>query len=111
MVNNDDVAPGMLQSRVEFPVEAGECFEIRVGGFVSSPSFPRQGCIVLNVDFEEAPILLGDVNCDGDVNLLDVAPFVNLISNSGFSEKADINEDGIVNLLDVQPFVALLSGG
>ena len=58
-----------------------------------------------------ATTLLGDVNCDGVVNLLDVAPFVDLISSAGFSEKADINMDGAVNLLDVDPFVTLLSGG
>lgn len=55
--------------------------------------------------------LLGDVNCDGTVDLLDVGPFVDLITNSEFSDKADINLDGEVDLLDVEPFVALLSGG
>ena len=54
--------------------------------------------------------LLGDVNCDGFVNLLDVSPFVDLITSSGFSLKADINQDGAVNLLDVTPFVELLTG-
>ena len=53
---------------------------------------------------------LGDVNCDGEVNLLDVAPFVELLSTGGFSEKADINQDGALDLLDIEPFVALLSG-
>ena len=55
--------------------------------------------------------ILGDINCDGEVNLLDVAPFVALITEGGFNAKADINGDGMVNLLDVSPFVALLSGG
>ena len=55
-------------------------------------------------------ILLGDVNCDGFVNLLDIQPFVNLLSSGGFVEKADINQDGLVNLLDVQPFVDVLAG-
>ncbi len=55
--------------------------------------------------------LLGDVNCDGFVNLLDVSPFVDLITSGGFSLKADINQDGAVNLLDVAPFVDLLTGG
>ena len=55
--------------------------------------------------------LIGDVNLDGAVNLLDVAPFVNLISTGTFQKEADINEDDSVNLLDVQPFVNLLSGG
>ena len=53
--------------------------------------------------------LLGDVNCDGIVNLLDVGPFVDAITSSKFVPKADINDDGMVNLLDVAPFVALLS--
>ena len=55
-------------------------------------------------------VLLGDVNRDGFVNLLDVAPFVDLISAGGFQIEADINQDGLVNLLDVSPFVVLLSG-
>ena len=58
-----------------------------------------------------ASLLLGDVNCDGEVNLLDVAPFVEVLSSGDFSFNADINQDGVVDLLDVAPFVALLSGG
>jgi hypothetical protein len=53
--------------------------------------------------------LLGDVNLDGNVNLLDVAPFVALLSQGGYQPEADINQDGIVNLLDVAGFVELLS--
>ena len=56
-------------------------------------------------------VMLGDVNCDGVVDLLDVAPFVDAVSNSVLDVKADINEDGIDDLLDVAPFVALLTGG
>ena len=56
-------------------------------------------------------LLMGDINCDGAVNLLDVAPFVDLISNGLFSAKADFAGDGTVNLLDVGPFVDALSGG
>ena len=58
----------------------------------------------------KAKPLLGDVNCDGNVDLLDVAPFVDAVSNGNFSAKADINQDGAVDLLDVAGFVALLSG-
>ena len=56
-------------------------------------------------------ILLGDVNCDGELNLLDVAPFVELLISDLYSEKADVNSDGVLNLLDVEPFVLLLTGG
>ena len=55
-------------------------------------------------------ILLGDLNCDGQINLLDVQPFVMQLSVAIFSAKADINGDGFFNLLDVQPFVDLLAG-
>ena len=55
-------------------------------------------------------VLVGDVNCDGEVNLLDVTPFVDLLTSGGYSNKADINGDGAVDLLDVTPFVDLLTG-
>ncbi len=58
---------------------------------------------------EPLPVL-GDLNGDGAVDLLDVQPFVEALSGSNPNDGADINQDGIVNLLDVQPFVALLSG-
>ena len=54
---------------------------------------------------------LGDVNQDGVINLLDVDPFVDLLTSGDFQNEADINQDGVVNLLDVDPFVVLLSGG
>ena len=56
------------------------------------------------------PFLLGDVNQDGVVDLLDIAPFVAVLSSSGFQEEADINDDGVVDLLDVGPFVDILTG-
>ncbi|MEM9411713.1 MAG: hypothetical protein AAGA30_11405 [Planctomycetota bacterium] len=59
----------------------------------------------------EIMLLIGDVNLDGLVNLLDIEPFVTLLSNGGFQAEADINQDNVVDLLDVAPFVELLSGG
>ena len=56
------------------------------------------------------PIILGDTNCDGSINLFDVAPFVESLSSGEYSAKADMNLDQMVNLLDVAPFVDLLSG-
>ena len=53
--------------------------------------------------------ILGDINGDGDVNLLDVSPFVALITSSDFNPAGDFNMDGNVDLLDVAPFVELLT--
>ena len=54
--------------------------------------------------------LIGDINCDGNIDLLDVGPFINILAENTYSEKADINQDGSVNLLDVGPFIELLAG-
>ena len=56
----------------------------------------------------EAAFLLGDVNQDGVVNLLDVGPFIALISSGDYQAEADVNGDGVVNLLDVGPFIDVL---
>ena len=66
---------------------------------------------VLDAIAEDTDVLVGDVNCDGSIDLLDVAPFVALVTTGDFSEKADINADGNVDLLDVAPFVTLLTDG
>lgn len=60
---------------------------------------------------QSASFLLGDVDCNGVVNLQDVEPFVELVTSGEFLDKADINGDGVVNLLDVVPFVNILTGG
>ncbi len=44
-------------------------------------------------------------------SVFDVAPFIDLVSIGGFSLKGDFNGDGEVNLLDVASFVDALSGG
>lgn len=62
----------------------------------------------ITVLLQTGGVLLGDVNLDGVVNLLDVQPFVNLLTGSQFQAEADINQDGSVNLLDVALLVDLL---
>ncbi len=53
--------------------------------------------------------ILGDINCDGVVDLLDVQPFVQLLQGGEFSDKADFDMDGAVTLLDVPLFVNALT--
>ncbi|MEM9413308.1 MAG: hypothetical protein AAGA30_19525, partial [Planctomycetota bacterium] len=54
----------------------------------------QTGCAAsLTVGTANSP-LLGDVNQDGSVDLLDVSPFVDLLTNGGFQSEADINGDG-----------------
>ena len=109
VINNDD-AGGTALSEVTFAVTASTCYEIRVGGFAFTNGSPAEGNIMLNGTFAPDGILMGDVNCDGMVDLLDVGPFVDLIVSGQFSAKADFNNNGAVDLLDVGPFVELITG-
>jgi hypothetical protein len=56
-------------------------------------------------------IILGDVDGDGEVNGLDVDPFVDVLLSGLYQVEADMNEDQVVNGLDVDPFVAAVVGG
>ena len=58
----------------------------------------------------EINVFRGDVNRDGMIDLLDVQPFVDLLTSGEFQLEADINLDGVVDLLDVGPFIELLTG-
>ena len=66
------------------------------------------------------PFVLGDLNCDGEVDFFDIEPFVMAITDpAGYAAAypncsillADINQDGAVNFFDIEAFVELLVGG
>ena len=76
------------------------------GFLIHEPQLQEINLVVEAID----PILLGDINRDGSVNLLDVNPMIELISSGSFQVEGDINFDGQVNLLDVTGFVGLLGG-
>ena len=83
-------------------------FGASTGGSFLGPSQQT----ISNFQFKGAgSFLIGDINGDGNIDLLDVAPFVGLLTNGGFQDEADINQDGVVDLLDVAPFVDLLASG
>ena len=58
---------------------------------------------------DQNQFVLGDVNRDCQVNLLDVNPFVQLLLSDGFQIEADIDLDGDLTLLDVPGLIELLS--
>jgi len=73
---------------------------------------------VLAVDPQGCPGVLGDMNCDQEVNFGDINPFVLALTNpAGYAAAfpdcdimhGDINRDGLVNFADINPFVALLT--
>ena len=118
----------ILAMNGNMPLQQGQSISITTEIFGAQPGEPVEFLIIIhNEDFSEccdrvhqvvAPIgcesdsnfLKGDVNGDGETNLLDVAPFVEAVQTGTFILEADVNCDGEVNLLDVGPFVDLLTG-
>lgn len=81
-------------------------------GFYSLSSQP------LTVTIAEA--VVGDLNCDGEVDFGDINPFILALTSWGGYQQhypncdimlADINGDGFVTFADINPFVALFAGG
>ena len=74
--------------------------------------------IKVNTDYTElegqevsSDYLIGDVNQDGVVDVLDVVQLVNSVVNvetDGLPESADINQDGTINILDVVQLANLI---
>ncbi len=58
----------------------------------------------------ENPLLTGDVNGDGSVNITDVVAVINTIASGEFSTDADINKDQSVNISDVVAIINIIAG-
>ncbi len=52
------------------------------------------------IDFNESN-LVGDLNYDGEINIVDIITIINIILDEQFNSLADINEDEVINILDV----------
>ncbi len=60
-----------------------------------------------------APIILGDANHDGGVNVLDLSAIINIILHSpaNTNSAADCNQDGKINVLDLSCVINLILNG
>lgn len=104
-------ANGELITLIDADSIAGELSGLTVSGLPArfeAEVFVFENDLVMAVN--QTGVLLGDVNLDGVVDLLDVGPFVDLLSSGLYQAEADMNEDGIVDLLDIGLFVNALSG-
>ena len=52
--------------------------------------------------------LLGDINQDNEINVLDVVVLVNLILVGEYQSNADLNDDTETNILDIVLLVSLI---
>ena len=74
-------------------------------GYISyTQSFP----IILSVI--ENQVVLGDINSDSFINVLDVVQLVNIILSNSSNEAADLNQDNIINVQDIILLINLILG-
>jgi hypothetical protein len=71
----------------------------------------QDGSAIFITTRTESSYILGDLNDDGIVNILDVVLLVNIVlGNEDFNPAGDMNTDGLINVLDVVILVnAILS--
>ena len=96
------VPEGATSAFVEISQAIGPIDDVNLGGtvLIDNVSLAVNGLVE---DF------IGDVNSDGAVNFLDIAPFIDVLANGEFLAEADIDLNGEVNFFDIAPFIAILS--
>ena len=52
--------------------------------------------------------IIGDINSDGMINILDVVQVVNLILTNEYDDNGDLNEDGIISILDLVQLINII---
>ncbi|MFQ6093131.1 MAG: dockerin type I domain-containing protein [bacterium] len=92
-----------------FVIDSNSVIQYRAGGY-------DEDAIISNIVSLLTPCLKGDVNFDGQINVLDVVLTVNFIlsmvepDSSQFCA-ADFDSDGSINVLDVIGIVNVILGG
>ena len=58
--------------------------------------------------FSQYTFILGDINSDGNVDVLDAIETVTLVLNGEYNSIVDMNYDGVVNVLDIIEIIYLI---
>ena len=59
-------------------------------------------------NLEEISVIPGDVNGDGDVNVMDITALIDEIMNDGTNPRADVNGDGEINVMDITALIDII---
>ena len=122
MMNFEDAFPGMpiVNDSSPFQVELSPSIQSGEYNFVLTLISNENVDIHYEADFgftllveEESQLLLGDVNGDTTVNILDIVMVANYtLGQDNFTDEqiqaADINQDGIINILDIVQIINIV---
>ena len=59
-------------------------------------------------DKDAVVVVPGDVNGDGDVNVMDITALIDIIMNDGDNPAADVNGDGQINVMDITALIDII---
>ena len=88
-----------------FPNDATQ---VEAEAFATAATPARINAWVLDPTMVPTPIVVGDVNGDGEVNIADVNAVIDIILSGGSSDSADVNGDGEVNIADVNAVIDII---
>ena len=63
--------------------------------------------LIANI-FGQVNPTIGDINNDGEINIVDVVLLVSFILENSINENADINQDDFINVVDVVLLVDII---
>lgn len=78
------------------------------GSSISDPQLNELYAQIQILIDEMVVVIPGDINGDGELNVVDVISVVNLILAGGYNELADINNDSALNVTDVISMVNII---
>ena len=68
----------------------------------------QDGSALFITNGENSDVILGDVNGDEVLDILDVVILINLVLDNDFSEAGDINQDDVIDILDIVILVNMI---
>ena len=116
---NDGGTPMFLYNEGNINIESGEDFELsfipEANNVVVSqvqlsvwPTYHNYSPKELFYNILKSNNMLGDINGDQLINVLDIVTLVGMILSNEYSEAADINDDLEINVIDVVQLVNII---
>ena len=68
----------------------------------------QDGSALFISNVENSDFIIGDINGDEVLDILDVVVLINAVLDDGFYEEADMNQDGVLDILDIVLLVNII---
>ena len=82
------------------------CFENPIVSDPLGNPYPTETGGCESIDLNSS--ILGDLNTDGIINILDVVSLVNIVLSNEYISSGDLNNDGVIDILDIVALVNIV---